>query len=158
MNHSRLALAALGGLVASFAVGFLVLWLVPALFDEARKYPHVFRSQEEMMAVMPVGIAANFVAILVAAIIFALMHRGGSRTAEGARLGVLVGTLAVCNVLHNYANLPVTSEHAVSIDALPDLHKDPFDRILLAQALTEGITLLTADAQLARYGGPVRKV
>ena len=59
---------------------------------------------------------------------------------------------------HGYIELPVTSEHAVSIDALPALHRDPFDRILLAQALTEGITLLTADAQLARYPGPVRKV
>ena len=59
---------------------------------------------------------------------------------------------------NGFIELPVTSEHAVSIDALPDLHKDPFDRILLAQALSEGITLLTADAQLARYPGPVRKV
>ncbi len=59
---------------------------------------------------------------------------------------------------HGYTELPITSEHAVSIDSLPDLHKDPFDRILLAQALTEGITLITADAQLARYRGPVRKV
>jgi PIN domain nuclease of toxin-antitoxin system len=59
---------------------------------------------------------------------------------------------------NGYSELPITSEHAVSIDSLPDLHKDPFDRILLAQALTEGITLLTADAQLARYPGPVRKV
>lgn len=59
---------------------------------------------------------------------------------------------------NGYTELPVTSEHAVSIDALPQLHKDPFDRILLAQALIEGITLLTADAQLARYPGPVRKV
>jgi PIN domain nuclease of toxin-antitoxin system len=59
---------------------------------------------------------------------------------------------------YGYTELPVTGEHAVSIDALPDLHKDPFDRILLAQAFTEGITLLTADAQLARYPGPVRKV
>lgn len=59
---------------------------------------------------------------------------------------------------HGYTELPITSEHAVGVDALPDLHKDPFDRILLAQALTEGITLITADAQLARYPGPVRKV
>jgi PIN domain nuclease of toxin-antitoxin system len=59
---------------------------------------------------------------------------------------------------NGYIELPVTSEHAVSLDALPDLHKDPFDRILLAQALIEGVTLLTADAQLARYPGPVRKV
>jgi PIN domain nuclease of toxin-antitoxin system len=59
---------------------------------------------------------------------------------------------------NGYAELPVTSQHAVSIDALPLLHKDPFDRLLLAQAMTEGIVLVTADAQLARYPGPVRKV
>ena len=59
---------------------------------------------------------------------------------------------------NGYVELPVTSEHAVSVDTLPLLHKDPFDRLLLAQALVEGITLLTADEQLARYRGPVRKV
>jgi PIN domain nuclease of toxin-antitoxin system len=59
---------------------------------------------------------------------------------------------------NGYAELPITSQHAVNIDSLPPLHKDPFDRMLLAQALTEGITLLTSDAQLARYRGPVRKV
>ena len=59
---------------------------------------------------------------------------------------------------NGYAELPVTSEHAVNVDMLPPLHKDPFDRLLLAQALSEGITLLTADDQLARYPGPVRKV
>jgi PIN domain nuclease of toxin-antitoxin system len=59
---------------------------------------------------------------------------------------------------NGYIELPVNSEHAVNIDTLPPLHKDPFDRLLLSQALVEGITLLTADAQLARYKGPVRKV
>ena len=59
---------------------------------------------------------------------------------------------------NGYAELPVTSQHAVNIDSLPPLHKDPFDRLLLAQALSEGITLLTGDAQLARYPGPVRRV
>lgn len=59
---------------------------------------------------------------------------------------------------NGYVELPVTSEHAVSVDSLPPFHKDPFDRVLLAQAFVEGITLLTADAQLARYRGPVRKV
>lgn len=59
---------------------------------------------------------------------------------------------------NGYVELPITSEHAVNVDALPPLHKDPFDRLLLAQALVEGITLLTADAQLVRYRGPVRKV
>ena len=57
---------------------------------------------------------------------------------------------------NGYAELPVTSQHAVNIDGLPPLHKDPFDRLLLAQALSEGITLLTGDPQLARYPGPVR--
>lgn len=59
---------------------------------------------------------------------------------------------------NGYTELPVTGEHAVNVDTLPALHKDPFDRILLAQALVEGITLLTADKELARYRGPVRKV
>ena len=59
---------------------------------------------------------------------------------------------------NGYLELPVSGQHAVSIDGLPPLHKDPFDRLLLAQALIEGITLLTADPQLARYPGPVRKV
>ena len=59
---------------------------------------------------------------------------------------------------NGYAELAITSQHAVSIDALPPRHKDPFDRLLLAQAMIEGITLLTTDAQLTRYAGPVRKV
>ncbi len=59
---------------------------------------------------------------------------------------------------NGYQELAVTSQHAVSIDSLPLLHKDPFDRLLLAQALSEGITLLTTDAILASYPGTVRKV
>lgn len=59
---------------------------------------------------------------------------------------------------NGYSELPISSQHAVSIDGLPPLHKDPFDRLLLAQALCEGITLLTSDTQLAQYPGPVRKV
>ena len=59
---------------------------------------------------------------------------------------------------NGYAELPITGQHAVSIASLPPIHKDPFDRLLLAQAISEGILLLTADAQLARYPGPVRLV
>jgi PIN domain nuclease of toxin-antitoxin system len=59
---------------------------------------------------------------------------------------------------NGYAELPVSSEHAVAIRTLPHLHKDPFDRILVAQATVEGITLLTADPIVARYPGPIRKV
>jgi hypothetical protein len=108
MNYSRLGLAALGGTVASFAFGFLVLWLVPALFNEARKYPAVFRPREEMKTVMPIGLVATFIAILVVAIIFAMMHQGGSGVTEGARFGVLIGIFVVCAfVLHNYVNFNI---------------------------------------------------
>ena len=107
MNYSRLGLAALGGLVASFAVGFLVLLLLPALIEEAHKYPAVFRPQEEMMTVMPIGIVASFIAILVVAIIFAMLSQRGAGPAKGARLGILFGIFAVCNVLHNYMNFNI---------------------------------------------------
>ena len=59
---------------------------------------------------------------------------------------------------NGYHELPVGSEHAVAMDSLPPLHKDPFDRLLVAQARVEGIPLLTADAAVAQYPGPVRKV
>src|SRR6267378_688129 len=107
MNYSRLGLAALGGMVASFAFGFLVFWLAPGLIKEGHKYPAVFRPKEEMMKVMPIGLVATFIAILVVAIIFAMIHQGGSGTTEGARLGVLFGIFAVCNGLHNYVNLNI---------------------------------------------------
>lgn len=56
---------------------------------------------------------------------------------------------------NGYAELPVTSAHAVALDLLPPRHRDPFDRMLIAQALVEGLMLLTADANLARYPGPI---
>lgn len=59
---------------------------------------------------------------------------------------------------NGYSELPVASEHAVAIDGLPPIHKDPFDRLLIAQAMVEGITLLTADDLVAQYPGPIRKV
>ena len=59
---------------------------------------------------------------------------------------------------NGYSELPIGSEHAVAIDSLPSLHKDPFDRMLVAQATIEGITLLTADALVAAYPGPIRKI
>ena len=59
---------------------------------------------------------------------------------------------------NGYTEFPVTSAHAVALDLLPPLHKDPFDRMLIAQALVEGIMLLTADANLARYPGPIQAI
>jgi PIN domain nuclease of toxin-antitoxin system len=54
-----------------------------------------------------------------------------------------------------YVPLPITEDHAIAVSALPDLHRDPFDRILIAQASVEGLRLVTADRQLAAYPGPI---
>ncbi len=59
---------------------------------------------------------------------------------------------------NGYGELPITSAHAVFVESLPPIHKDPFDRILVAQATVEGITLLTADSVVARYPGPIELV
>lgn len=59
---------------------------------------------------------------------------------------------------NGYNELPILSEHAVAIGTLPPIHKDPFDRLLVAQAIVEGITLLTSDAYVAEYPGPVKHV
>lgn len=63
------------------------------------------------------------------------------------------------NLIENgYVELPISSLHAAGVSALPNIHSDPFDRLLLSQAIAEGITLVTSDAVLAKYPGPVRKV
>ena len=55
-------------------------------------------------------------------------------------------------------HLPVTAEHAAAVEHLPDVHRDPFDRLLVAQAVAEGAVLLTADDRLTAYGDTVRLV
>ena len=57
-----------------------------------------------------------------------------------------------------YTELHITGAHAEAVLLLPNLHGDPFDRIMLAQAVVEGALLLTSDARLASYPGPVSKV
>ena len=59
---------------------------------------------------------------------------------------------------HGYTELPISGAHATAVARLPHIHKDPFDRILVAQAQLEGITLLTTDAIVARYPGPILNV
>lgn len=69
-----------------------------------------------------------------------------------AHPGILRATLLEAG----YTELHVQGEHAVAVAVLPWVHKDPFDRLLVAQAIVEGIELLTVDEQLARYPGPIR--
>lgn len=59
---------------------------------------------------------------------------------------------------NGYAELTITSQHAIVVDTLPPLHRDPFDRILVAQAMVEGVTLITADPIVAKYPGSIRRV
>lgn len=59
---------------------------------------------------------------------------------------------------NGYGELAVTSAHAVAVDSLPPIHKDPFDRILVAQAIVEGIVLPTADSVVSQYSGSVRLI
>lgn len=59
---------------------------------------------------------------------------------------------------NGYVELAVTSQHAVAVMGLPAIHKDPFDRMLVAQSLCEGFLLVTADEMVGRYGGTVRRV
>ena len=55
-----------------------------------------------------------------------------------------------------WRELPVQAHHVLAVGQLPPLHRDPFDRLLLAQAQADGLLLITADQQLAQYPGPVR--
>ena len=59
---------------------------------------------------------------------------------------------------NGYRELTITGEHAMAVAGLPLLHRDPFDRILVAQSIVEGITLLTSDPRVAQYPGPVRRI
>jgi PIN domain nuclease of toxin-antitoxin system len=59
---------------------------------------------------------------------------------------------------NGWTELPVLGEHVLAVDALPPIHRDPFDRLLVAQATIEGMLLLTADPKLVDYPGPVRRV
>ncbi|MBV9762341.1 MAG: hypothetical protein JO340_17405 [Acidobacteriaceae bacterium] len=107
MNIPRIFLAALGGFVAYFVLGFLSFALLP-LAAEFRNYPAIYRSPEQMKTVMPPGMAAMFVAMLVLAVLYSMLYRGNSGAMEGLRFGALIGLFAVCAfVLHNWVNLNI---------------------------------------------------
>lgn len=59
---------------------------------------------------------------------------------------------------NGWQELPVHARHAVSVQDLPPIHKDPFDRILVAQAMAEGVLLVTSDSIVAKYPGPIQLV
>jgi hypothetical protein len=107
MNYSRIALAGLGGTVAYFALGFLLLALLP-LADEVRQFAAVYRPEESMMRVAPVGMAAMLVSMMALAALYAQVFRDGSSLRQGVRFGLLIAVFAAGSfVLHNYVSLNI---------------------------------------------------
>jgi hypothetical protein len=107
MNIARLLLAGLGATVVYFVLGGLAFGIGP-LREEFSRYPNVYRAADSMKGVAPLGIVAMLVAMLVLAALYAMLYRGGSGVAEGARFGALIGLFAVCAfVFHNYVNLNI---------------------------------------------------
>ncbi len=74
------------------------------------------------------------------------------------KLDVDIDHLASAIASSGFTELPVRAKHAVSVRSLPPIHNDPFDRLLIAQAMTEPLHLLTADEQLSAYSDLVCRV
>jgi hypothetical protein len=108
MNYTHLALAALGATVAYFGFGFALFAALPGMKREFMKYPNVYRSEKDMMKIMPLGMVAILAAIVVVAVLYARMYPAGGGIAAGAGLGALIGLFALCTfVIHNYVNLNI---------------------------------------------------
>lgn len=108
LNYLRIALASLGATAAYFAFGFALFAALPKMKSEFMKYPNVYRSEEKMMKVMPFGMVAILISIVVAAVFYARMYPAGGGIASGLSLGALIGMFSICTfVIHNYVNLNI---------------------------------------------------
>jgi hypothetical protein len=108
MNYSRIALAALGATVAYFVLGGILFSAMPWLRKEFLEYPAVYRTQDDMKRVMPMGMISILVAILVVAVLYAMAYPAGGGVVDGARFGALIGVFAVCGfALHNHMLLNI---------------------------------------------------
>ena len=117
----------------------VLLW---AAAQADRLSPEV-RARLEDPAEAPVFSAASLWEIAIKA----ALGRSDFRV-DGARLRA--GCLAA-----GYVELPIKGLHALEAGQLPALHRDPFDRMLVAQARAEAMTLMTADAEVLAYGGDI---
>ena len=96
MNYARLALAFLGATIAYFAFGFAMFAALPAMKSEFMKYPNVYRSKDSMMKMMPFGMIAILISIVVVAVLYAKLYPEGGGIASGVYLGALIGIFSVC--------------------------------------------------------------
>lgn len=110
MNYSRIALAAIGATLAYFVVGGILFAALPWLRDEFMKYPGVFRTQDDMKRVMPIGMISILVGIAVVTVLYAKAYPAGGGVFDGARFGALIGVFAVCGfALHNHMLLNIST-------------------------------------------------
>jgi len=80
--------------------------------------------------------------------------------AARGRVDFLVDPREICDALeeNGFHELPIAARHAVALSALPPIHADPFDRMLVAQSIVEPMALITSDARLAGYPGTIEVV
>lgn len=108
MNYTRIALAILGAIVAYFVYGFAMFAAWPQMKTEFAKYPSVYRPKEDMMKVMPYGMIAILIGIVVVAVLYAKANPAGGGAISGATFGALIGLFVVCVfVIHNWVNLNI---------------------------------------------------
>ena len=101
VHYASIALASLGATVAYFVYGFIMFGAMPAMKSEFMKYPNVYRSHDGMMKVMPYGVVAILISIVVVAVLYAKIYSAGGS-------GAFVGIFSVCTfVIHNYVNLNI---------------------------------------------------
>jgi len=108
VNYARIALASLGAMAAYFVYGFAMFAALPTMKTEFMKYPNVYRPKDELMKVMPYGMIAIFVAIVVVAVLYAKIYTAAGGIVPGLCLGALIGLFSVCTfAIHNYINLNI---------------------------------------------------
>jgi len=108
MNYMRILLAGVCAFVAYMATGGVMFAAFPMMKKEHMKYPAIYRSHEGIMRMMPVGMVAMLVSMLVLAVIWAKMYPAGGAWMQGLQYGALVGIFFEgVFVVHNWVNLNI---------------------------------------------------
>jgi len=114
MNLAHILLTALAAFVAYFIFGGVVFMGVPALKREFEKHSALYRPHDDLMKVMPLGMAATFVAILVLVHIYVMIQGHGSVLQRGLIFGGMIGVFFDCVfVVHNHVNLKVSAKLSI---------------------------------------------
>ena len=114
MNFGHILLTAVAAFVAYFVYGGIVFMAIPSLKREFEKHSNLYRPHDALMKVMPLGMAATFVAILVLVHIYVMIQGHGSVLQRGLIFGGMIGVFFDCVfVVHNYVNLKVSAKLSI---------------------------------------------